>query len=189
MYDLDPLEGLPPPPPRDKIENRRPQLRTRRNVVDLEADAVLGNSWLAPAEPRVPAGAGTAAGPAHTRSIEQSRRLVERKSTHAANAVKAKTGQLRKEELSAELIAGFREAMEAAEMKLKTSAVEKAQMLALLKLKDVALQQAQAGAAPGSGGNSVDPPIMTQALQIADTDRGAEADMELGSPSAQLARL
>lgn len=189
MYDLDPLEGLPPPPPRDKIENRRPQLRTRRNVVDLEADAVLGNSWLAPAEPRVPAGAGTAAGPAHTRSIEQSRRLVERKSTHAANAVKAKTGQLRKEELSAELITGFREAMEAAEMKLKTSAVEKAQMLALLKLKDVALQQAQAGAAPGSGGNSVDPPIMTQALQIADTDRGAEADMELGSPSAQLARL
>ena len=61
---------------------------------------------------------------------------------HAVNSAKP-VAQLQREEVSAELIAGFREAMQATEKKLLTSAVENAEMFGLLKVKDSALQQAR----------------------------------------------
>lgn len=123
------------------------------------------------------------------RTIQQSRRLVEHKHVHAANEAKVKTGQLRREELSADLITGFREAMEAAEMKLRTSAVEKAQLLALLKVKDAALQQSKEGEAHARD-DKTEHGKPSQALQVVDsTGALPEAEVQIGSPSAQLARL
>jgi|EP01047_Picozoa_sp_COSAG01_P015556 hypothetical protein len=149
---------LPPPPPREKNAVRRPQLRAAQlrtaawapTAAEMTDDGGgSGGSTGAAAVASAPAASSAA-------QAQRARRIVHQARQHRVNVAKS-APQLEREELSAELIAAFREAMMATEKRLTATMVENGELHSLLKVARAA--------SSGDEGRGEAPPAAASAPQ------------------------
>jgi hypothetical protein len=108
----------PPPVEERRAPNRRPQLRLRQGDEELYA----------------PGGRYADRGASAAAELPRIRRAEAQRRRHVANAAE-QPASIVSREITMELVAGFEEALAAVQRRLEISAVEKAELLGLLKVR------------------------------------------------------